>query len=84
MLDVERFFAGDELTISHFTPPLVVLRYGTNLGTALQLAQFRDDAASQERAVAGVGGAVPHIQSWSKKRSYRGEISQFMEFHWLS
>lgn len=45
------------LTLSHFTL-LAVLRYGTNLGTALQLAQFREDAASQARAVAGLGGAV--------------------------
>ena len=63
-MDVERFFfAGVDWTVSpckKSTPTApslgAVLRYGTNLGTALQLAQFRDDAASQEWAVAGLGG----------------------------
>ncbi|CAK9039011.1 unnamed protein product [Durusdinium trenchii] len=34
------------------------LRYGTNLGTALQLAQFREDAASQARGLWAKWGEV--------------------------
>jgi hypothetical protein len=49
-----------------------VLRYGTNLGTALQLAQFRDDAASQERAVAGLGGAVQKRINSGSRNAVRG------------
>lgn len=59
------------MTLSHFTL-LAVLRYGTNLGTALQLAQFRDDAASQERAVAGLGAAVQKIFNIGSRNAVSG------------
>lgn len=49
-----------------------MLRYGTNLGTALQLAQFRDDAASQERAVAGLGAAVQKIFNIGSRNAVSG------------
>ena len=35
------------------------LRYGTNLGTALQLAQFGEDAASQARGLWAKWGETP-------------------------